>query len=624
MTYALFYYFHALCLRGVNDEKMLTRGGQGDTSGEYMKQALILLGLAGLLLRAGAADCTTELKATEAWIPFSYFGELGITVLPSDKGAVFSREPKPPHAWALCDGLEEERVTPGQGGYRFFHDYSYRLSDDGSRLLRHEYSLRAPQDTADLPWNGNVRSSFSSFKTTQPGTFVIDGEALRFEQFPGGGIRAMYRSKRGETAEQLVYEAPRDLGHVVFIGDSITHGVGAPSYRWALHKILVDNDVKYREIGVEEGNRLPELGVKPGAVYRGVVFRNLHCAMTSERAYEISGRKHTSQRLGATDLPDWLGLDAAYRGERRLSAAPDTAFILIGTNDMLGDYDGCFEKPENAALLRKALLDDEQGDMSRIVAALRQANPQVRVVVLAVPTWEYSELNQKAESFAALAEYNQALRAWAERKGVIFADVNRVLTDAAETQLPGRGARGLFYEEEGMHLHPSPQGDLLVAGVVAQALGIPGRSLGWVSRPSAISHKHKRLNANEEAQISTEPCRRLYVKAQNAPTTKNRSQGLVMSLCDGEHSGALTLSGCGITWGDGRLLYPAAPGKREIELRVAWVPGDAANGVAEGYYVWLGRMLIGEALPSLGAGACGAKLQNTSGTKQSLSYFCEG
>ena len=41
---------------------------------------------------------------------------------------------------------------------------------------------------------------------------------------------------------------------MLYIGDSITHGYEAPSYRWALHKIFVDNGIKYDEIGVEVGN----------------------------------------------------------------------------------------------------------------------------------------------------------------------------------------------------------------------------------------------------------------------------------------------------------------------------------------------------------------------------------
>ena len=45
-----------------------------------------------------------------------------------------------------------------------------------------------------------------------------------------------------------------DIGKVMYIGDSITHGVNSASYRWEMHKILVDNGITYREIGINTGN----------------------------------------------------------------------------------------------------------------------------------------------------------------------------------------------------------------------------------------------------------------------------------------------------------------------------------------------------------------------------------
>ena len=43
----------------------------------------------------------------------------------------------------------------------------------------------------------------------------------------------------------MAEDAPANLGNVMFVGDSITHGYGAPSYRWPLHKIFVDNGVQF-------------------------------------------------------------------------------------------------------------------------------------------------------------------------------------------------------------------------------------------------------------------------------------------------------------------------------------------------------------------------------------------
>lgn len=433
---------------------------------------------------------------------------------------------------------------------------------------------------------------------------------------PGEGV------SRGESS----------MGRVVYIGDSLTHGVGAASYRWALHKILVDNGVNYEEIGVEQGNRLPAASVAPGTRYRGVPFFNRHCAMTSERAYEISGRKHISQRLDATDIQDWLGLDASYNGSRRLPAAPDMAFILIGTNDMLGDYDGRFHLPENWQKLKEALLDDEGGDMSEIVAALRRANPQVRIVVLPVLTWEYSELNNTPASYRAVADYNRALAAWAARKGLIFVDVNEVLTDVADETLRGRGVKGFFYEEPGMHLHPSWQGDLLIAGVVAKALGLHGRTAG-VAR-ELLADRAARLGDSVElapgdAISSEQACAAVAVKASVGDGALNgwdKERGLELTLGDGSHAGRLRINESYIIWGDGRVLYSADMHRKAVaeeDVYVRWVEGGESQGIAAGYYVWLGDMLIGEALPEIGAPRRGMRVENRSGKRISLRWFLE-
>lgn len=38
-----------------------------------------------------------------------------------------------------------------------------------------------------------------------------------------------------------------DLGNVMYVGDSVTHGVNGGSWRWAMHKIFADNGISYTE-----------------------------------------------------------------------------------------------------------------------------------------------------------------------------------------------------------------------------------------------------------------------------------------------------------------------------------------------------------------------------------------
>lgn len=68
--------------------------------------------------------------------------------------------------------------------------------------------------------------------------------------------------------------AGTDLGNVMYVGDSITHGVNGGSYRWALHKIFADNGISYNAEGVKTGNYSG--GVTPGTSYGGQSFNNEH------------------------------------------------------------------------------------------------------------------------------------------------------------------------------------------------------------------------------------------------------------------------------------------------------------------------------------------------------------
>ncbi|WP_418388692.1 hypothetical protein, partial [Akkermansia sp.] len=64
--------------------------------------------------------------------------------------------------------------------------------------------------------------------------------------------------------------AGTDLGNVMYVGDSITHGMNSGTYRWALHKIFADNGISYHAEGVNSG------GVTAGTSYGGQVFNNEH------------------------------------------------------------------------------------------------------------------------------------------------------------------------------------------------------------------------------------------------------------------------------------------------------------------------------------------------------------
>ena len=104
-----------------------------------------------------------------------------------------------------------------------------------------------------------------------------------------------------------------NLGNVMYVGDSITHGVNSGSWRWAMHKIFADNGISYTEKGIMTGNYSG--GVAAGTSYGGRIFQNLHSSAASARAYEIAGRANSSRLL--TMLPSvirlfWEGVSTAF------------------------------------------------------------------------------------------------------------------------------------------------------------------------------------------------------------------------------------------------------------------------------------------------------------------------
>ena len=95
--------------------------------------------------------------------------------------------------------------------------------------------------------------------------------------------------------------AGTDLGNVMYVGDSITHGMNSGTYRWALHKIFADNGISYHAEGVNSG------GVTAGTSYGGQVFNNEHSSQASARAWEISGRKTGQSKRSSLPGPDLHG-----------------------------------------------------------------------------------------------------------------------------------------------------------------------------------------------------------------------------------------------------------------------------------------------------------------------------
>lgn len=384
---------------------------------------------------------------------------------------------------------------------------------------------------------------------------------------------------------------------VMFVGDSITHGVGAGSYRWPLHRLWVDNGMHFETVGVHVGNH--SNGIAPGTEYGGVAFNNRHSSMCSERAYEIAGRKNTSGRLGNSNIHDWLGLDDSYAGPFRINSStqmPDRFFILIGTNDALGEnaLTGGIGAGDNLSTLKRNMLG-EGGDMDTIIGAMRKANPKAIITVLSIPGWHdtIQPDNTEAADFAAVLDFNREYARWAKSRGVNFVDISSSLRDYTRTDKPGVAVPTFLQPFD--HLHPSPQGDLLIAGAVAQQLGWPGATAGLPRKALPVKEGKPRLvNQNQQKENGAFTC---CVKLDMSSVVGSfRATGKVLAevSCG---SGKLQMLDCGVRWGEKQMLIAGQMGDIQ-SVTIAYTPVPTPTGAAPGYYVWLGDRLIGEALPA--------------------------
>ena len=474
------------------------------------------------------------------------------------------------------------------------------------------------------------------------------------------------------TATAFAEESPLtfgdDLGDVMYIGDSITHGVNSGSYRWSLFQILADNGVAHNDLGPLTNNWSGGLAV--GTLYAGQTFTNSHAAVYGSHAYEISDTapancpnskrndtKWAAGNSGQTVIPEeyantyignWLGLDAnkrqskgggAYTGD---TFNPDTFMMMIGTNDILTDAAGDIKSNYETAMA--SVLDkllgatqggdtftfkadaDNTGSVVTIWKAMVEKNPNADIVFLSVPTLGSNHGNAGSENILnAVHTYNAALQQWCVEHGVTYVQSDTGIVDVSSAT--GVGVSTMY---QGDQTHPSFQGDLIIAGNVAKAMGYAGRSVG-LERSSATETN----SVTWTTPISTDTTITAGAAAQvvegveftpalgytvdfsavygNGGTDKiwNNTDAFSITVGDGTHSGTLSLTEAYVKW-DNQVLY-SRDNSETGNFRIAYINNsvNAADNVNAGYYVWLGDQLIGEALGTGAAGFSGVKMQST-------------
>lgn len=449
------------------------------------------------------------------------------------------------------------------------------------------------------------------------------------------------------------------IGRVTFLGDSITHGVDDQSYRWQLFKTLTDNGIENEIVGPREGYfSMNEDGIgetrDAGTSYGGTVFANVHLAQASGRTRNIiSGKTVTTDYAPSQGGVNYGGHSTATTADAYDS---NTWFCMMGTNDLLSDNgtstDIYCQKMEEMLGGEVSYIEgsynwragDNWGNMATIVNDVHGGGDTF--YMLSILPWGAHNNNQGAENRLAAQEFNRNLKLWTETysaktgKKLVYVDVTRGMVDVTSSQAfrghdsffnrPGVAGTTTVQGLSNDGLHPGEQGSLIMAGNLAQAMGIGGRTAGL---------ERQGTSGWESATVGTVSAgANAILVGGNAFTMDNgytvdfsavfgngetggwlsADNALSISLGDGTNSGTLNLSEGYIMWGDDVLFCQDNSASGLDSLRVVWHNGNAADNVLKGYYVWLGDMLIGQGLSATEGQGLNGILFSASGADGSI------
>lgn len=421
------------------------------------------------------------------------------------------------------------------------------------------------------------------------------------------------------------------IGRVTFLGDSITHGVNDQSYRWQLFKTLTDNGIENEIVGPREGyHSTPGHTQDAGSNYGGAAFNNVHLAQASGRTHNII----SGSNAGMTGV-NYGGHSTASTSEKFDS---NTWFCMMGTNDLLSDTANNVTTSDYCTQMQKMLggtvtydansdtynwaAGDSWGNMGTIVDDVYTDGDTF--YMLSITPWgNHSNHNRDMDHYAA-QEFNRNLEAWtkayseASGQKVVYVDVTRGMVDlTSSNRFMGNDN---FFNNSGDRLHPNEQGSLIMAGNLAQAMGIGGRTAGLTrsdkdSAPSVWHSATVGTDGTVAAGSTLSVAENIFTQDGgysvdfsaafgNGATDgwqDASAAGMNITIGDGINSGTLSLNEGSIMWGS-KVLYCQDTSSIGDNLRVVWHNGNAEDNVLSGYYVWLGDMLIGQGLSANAAG----------------------
>ncbi len=461
-----------------------------------------------------------------------------------------------------------------------------------------------------------------------------------------------------EATEEVSY----DLGNVMYVGDSITHGAYELSYRWDLHTIFVDNGLTYNSIGIMQDDYYAS--VQSPDSYGGVEFTNVHNAESGATAATISGSTNTA-KFGGSNIYNWLGLsDTMADGDEYVVGdtesvtgsygeatfdvfnddvegsvgSPDLYIMMIGTNDVTttwNSWDGVSDITTVTGVANQIAY------MDLIYEALMEANSDCVILISTIPVWPIDstwKTNITSTGRSVVSAYNEYLFEWAESKdndNLIVVDVNEGMYDITLGDGKTYGLSDMYNDG----LHTSYQGNLIVAGNYAKALGYAGgtagqyrksetefavnfftdsgsvdfvdssnvASQGFTMTNTMVTSTSIQLGGNSETStlyyawqgdegLSNGATVDFSISLGNgAEDGWNTTDYLEIIFGNDSYVGILTIDEAFISW-SGSILYSIDMSSDIDNIRIAWVNGEESAGLDSGFYIWLDDMLIGSGL----------------------------
>ena len=448
----------------------------------------------------------------------------------------------------------------------------------------------------------------------------------------------------GGFSAKAEFRAEDHLGKTMFIGDSITHGSRDTniSWRWWMHRLLVDNRIPYEEIGIVRGNHIMRMlhsTCNIDVAYGDTVFHNQHAAYSGARASDVVG-KRASGKFRNTTIDQWLGRKPCSSAEVTPvdGSQINTYFVLLGTNDAVTPIGPYYRCSWDSAKI-DAIAADLKESLKTILSEIKACNPAARVVFIEIPAWyQWDDAQYLENHVQGVNEINRQVREWALAQGdsVTIVSVDPGLVDAASA-IKGRGMKCMYTEKNANGLHPNDQASLLMAGNVAKALGYAGATAAQPRRDAQDfeSDMQSLLGQTEpvhigqgrgiEAKWSTPPSGGFSIAftikggvGNGAADGWDMQSALNVSVGNGREAGVLRITEAYIQWNDTILYSLDTSAGLPGPLRIAYVQENSRPGLKNGFYVWMGDQLIGEALPPVGS-TNGVTISNNTGADVVLS-----